>query len=78
VNTTVRTFETFTFGPVTEIDFSSAGGTPNPGLSAVGSGWQFGMDNLTTTVPEPGTLILFGLAGLYLAIACRLGRRVTH
>jgi hypothetical protein len=64
VNTTTRTLETFGFGPVTELDFSGAGGTLHAG--AAGSGWQFGLDNLTT-IPEPGTFFLMGTAILCLS-----------
>jgi hypothetical protein len=49
--------ETFNFGPVTELDFSSSGGIENPNLIQYGGGTQFAVDNLTTTAtPEPSRL----------------------
>ena len=67
LNTATKALQMFNFGPVTELDFSSSGGTPNPNLVQFGGGTQFAFDNLLVTgVPEPGTLTVLAsaLAGL--------------
>jgi PEP-CTERM motif len=74
VDTTSQTLEIFDFGPVTELDFSAAGGTPHPG--ALGSGWNFGMDDLTTA-PEPATMACVGGGLLLLGIAAVRRRRTS-
>jgi hypothetical protein len=74
VNTATKTLETFDFGSVTELDFSSAGGVPNPNLS--GSGGNFGVDNLTI-VPEPSTLSLFSIP-LWLILATLRAKKNRH
>ncbi len=60
VNETSAVFETFSFGPVTELDFSVSGGTPHPGVD--GYGPSFGLDNFVIA-PEPATFgfLLLGL-----------------
>jgi hypothetical protein len=73
LNTTTRVLETgFNFGPVTELDFSSSGGTPNPNLIQFGFGTQFALDNLAINpVPEPRTFWLMA----FVIWMTALGRR---
>lgn len=59
LNTTTRTLETFSFGQVTELDFSSSGGIENPNLVQFGGGNNFAFDNLAVNaVPEPRSILL--------------------
>ena len=76
LNTTSAAFETFSFGPVTELDFTSSGGTENPNLVQFGGGAQFAVDNLVltplvTTVPEPSSMVLLSIG----MVAADAGRR---
>ncbi|HWG46361.1 MAG TPA: PEP-CTERM sorting domain-containing protein [Gemmataceae bacterium] len=60
--------ETFNWTGITSVTFTPSGGYPAP--KAAGDGTEFALDNLTVnaaTVPEPGSLTLFGLGGLALA-----------
>jgi hypothetical protein len=74
LNTTTASLVTFSFGPVTELDFSSSGGTENPSLVGFGSGTQFAVDNLVVTplvtVPEPSSMVLLSV-GLALGAGWR-------
>lgn len=62
------TLEIFDFANVTEVDFSSAGGT-----QVYGFGFnQFSMDNVkVNAVPEPSNYALFGLGAVVLIVAFR-------
>jgi len=65
LNTSTKVLETFNFGPVTELDFSSSGGTENPNLAQFGDGTQFAVDNISVNTPEPSAFsMLVGAAGL--------------
>ena len=68
VSSTAPTLETFNWTGLTEVTFDSFGGTPSP--NPTGTGSQFVLDNLTinSSVPEPGTPLLFagGLGALFL------------
>jgi len=62
VNTFGPTFLALNYVGVTEVNFISSGGIPNPTYSGGGGGTQFAIDNLSATmVPEPSTLSLIGL-----------------
>jgi hypothetical protein len=75
LNISTRVLETFNFGPVTELDFSSSGGTESTNLFQYGGGTQFAVDNLVvSTVPEPGTFWLIGLVGVWMAVPGRRPR----
>jgi hypothetical protein len=63
LNTTVRVFETFNFGPLTELDFSSSGGVRNPSLFG-GAGTQFAVDDLTINFVPESTSLGMALLGL--------------
>jgi hypothetical protein len=60
----VQTWVDFNFTGIDELTFESFGGTIAPGVT--GSGTHFAMDNFTTGVPEPTTMLLLatGLVGL--------------
>jgi hypothetical protein len=69
IGTSGPTFVTFDLVGVTEVDFISSGGTPDPRFVGTGAGTHFAVDNLNvTTVPEPGPAIL-ALLGCALAVA---------
>jgi hypothetical protein len=74
LNTTTAALEIFSFGPVTELDFSASGGAENPSLVMFGGGTEFAVDNLVVTplvtVPEPSSLVLLS-AGVAAAEAVR-------
>lgn len=62
VNSTLPTWEQFNYMGVTDVNFSSSGGTPHG--YPLGYGEHFAMDNFTyNQVPEPATILLVG-AGL--------------
>jgi hypothetical protein len=59
LNTEMKMFETFDFGPITELDFSSFGGIPQP---LRGMGTEFAFDSLTVnTVPEPRMVLVLSM-----------------
>jgi hypothetical protein len=51
LSATVPTLINFNFANVTEVDFTSSGGTPHPGYG--NSGTHFVIDNITTSYPRP-------------------------
>lgn len=51
VNATIPMLINFNFANVTEVDFTSSGGTVHPGYG--GSGTHFVIDNITTSFPTP-------------------------
>ncbi len=62
LNPETKVLDTFNFGPVTELDFSSSGGTEDPNLVFAGSGTQFAFDNLTVNAaPEPTAASICGI-----------------
>jgi len=74
LNTTAKVFEMFNFGPVTELDFSSSGGTPSPTL-ILGGGTQFAVDNLTVDfVPEASSFKMSVVVLMALSANCIFGR----
>jgi len=62
----------FNYNLIDRLSFSSSGGDQN--MEMMGSGAQFVMDDFTY-IPEPGTMVLFSLSGLFLS---RRRKVVTH
>ena len=74
VNAAGPTFMTFNWSGVDEVQFTSSGGTMQPGGDE--SGTQFAMDNLTINapVPEPSTFLLLCVSAVGL-LGCAWRRR---
>jgi hypothetical protein len=74
VSATVPALITFDWTGLTEVDFSSSGGTLHPGYN--GTGTQFVMDNLkVNAVPEPSSAVLVGIALALLLSSRRFNRK---
>lgn len=73
VSATVPTLATFGWDGLTEVDFTSFGGTQHSGYT--GHGTEFALDNLTINgTPEPSTVLLVGVSGLALLYSRRFRR----
>jgi hypothetical protein len=66
---TAPTLFNFDYFGVTEVDFTSFGGSVHPGYN--NGGEMFVLDNLTAVVPEPSTFALAGLGVLALTVSRR-------
>jgi hypothetical protein len=73
INSTAPTLINFNYFGVTEVDFISSGGVPNPAYSGTGSGTHFCLDNMVINVPEPSSLALALLGAAALMTARRRG-----
>src|ERR1700680_2276881 len=82
LNTTTKELVTFSFGPVTEVDFSASGGTLNPNIVGFGRGGTvFAFDNLTFNtsgvVPEPASIGFLIPGAALLLCLIRRARKVA-
>lgn len=66
VSATSPTFFEFNYVGVTELRFTSFGGTQHDGFP--GFGTQFVMDNMVIAVPEPNSFALIGIAIIAIAV----------
>ncbi|MGD0898711.1 MAG: hypothetical protein ABR915_12815 [Thermoguttaceae bacterium] len=80
VSSTAPTLEVFNWSGIDSVVLSSSGGTPHG--YPEGSGEHFAMDDLTINggqqaVPEPSSVLIWGVAAVGLAAFARRGRRGT-